>query len=80
MTALLEAVENQKQVYHRSHRPWKSLQDFHTSQCPTTALKYKQSLSVPRFSASAVYQLRGAVHKYDPLSRKYQSRLITYSA
>ena len=24
------AVENQRQVYHRSHRPWKSLQDFHT--------------------------------------------------
>jgi hypothetical protein len=24
------AVENQKQVSHRSHRPWKSLQDFHT--------------------------------------------------
>jgi Integrase core domain len=21
---------NQRQVYHRSHRPWKSLQDFHT--------------------------------------------------
>ena len=29
MTALMEAVENQRQVYHRSHRPWKSLQDFH---------------------------------------------------
>jgi hypothetical protein len=28
----MEAVENQIQVYHRSHRPWKSLQDFHTSQ------------------------------------------------
>lgn len=26
----MEAVENQRQVYHRSHRPWKSLQDFHT--------------------------------------------------
>jgi hypothetical protein len=26
----MEAVENQMQVYHRSHRPWKSLQDFHT--------------------------------------------------
>src|SRR6202795_3682537 len=24
------AVENQRRVYHRSHRPWKSLQDFHT--------------------------------------------------
>jgi hypothetical protein len=23
-------VENQGQVYHHSHRPWKSLQDFHT--------------------------------------------------
>jgi putative transposase len=30
VTALMEAVENQMQVYHRSHRPWKSLQDFHT--------------------------------------------------
>jgi nitric oxide synthase oxygenase domain/subunit len=30
VTALMEAVENQRQVYHRSHRPWKSLQDFHT--------------------------------------------------
>ena len=30
MTALMEAVENQKQVYHRSHRPWKSLRDSHT--------------------------------------------------
>jgi hypothetical protein len=29
-TALMEAVENQKQVYHRSHRPWKSLRDSHT--------------------------------------------------
>jgi hypothetical protein len=26
----MEAVENQRQVYHRSLRPWKSLQDFHT--------------------------------------------------
>jgi hypothetical protein len=26
----MEAVENQKQVYDRSHRPWKSAQDFHT--------------------------------------------------
>ena len=25
------------QVYHRSHRPWKSLQDFHTSQSSATA-------------------------------------------
>ena len=30
MTALMGAVENQKQVSHRSHRPWKSLRDFHT--------------------------------------------------
>src|SRR3984957_18986706 len=37
VTALMEAVENQIQVYHRSHRPWKSLQDFHTSQSSATA-------------------------------------------
>ncbi len=30
VTALMETVENQKQVYHRCHRPWKSPQDFHT--------------------------------------------------
>ena len=30
VTALMEAVENQKQVSHRSHRPWKSLRDSHT--------------------------------------------------
>ena len=30
VTALMEAVENQKQVYHRSHRPWKSILDSHT--------------------------------------------------
>jgi hypothetical protein len=26
----MEAVENQRTVYHRSHRPWKSLRDYHT--------------------------------------------------
>ena len=30
VTALMEAVENQRTVYHRSHRPWKSLRDYHT--------------------------------------------------
>jgi hypothetical protein len=30
VTALMEAVENQRQVSHRSHRPWKSLRDSHT--------------------------------------------------
>src|SRR6202453_4124882 len=30
VTALMEAVENQRTVYHRSHRPWKSLRDSHT--------------------------------------------------
>jgi hypothetical protein len=28
----MEAVENQTPVSHRSRRPWKSLQDFHTPQ------------------------------------------------
>src|ERR1700745_886664 len=27
----METVGNQKQVSHRSHRPWKSLRDSHTS-------------------------------------------------
>src|ERR1700733_750957 len=30
VTALMEAMENQRTVYHRSHRPWKSLRDYHT--------------------------------------------------
>jgi hypothetical protein len=30
VTALMGAVENQRTVSHRSHRPWKSLRDFHT--------------------------------------------------
>jgi hypothetical protein len=30
VTALMGAVENQRQVYPRSHRPWKSLRDSHT--------------------------------------------------
>ena len=26
----MQVVENQMQVYHHSHRPWKSLRDSHT--------------------------------------------------
>ena len=37
VTALMETVENQKTVYHRSHRPWKSLRDFHTPHSPAAA-------------------------------------------
>jgi hypothetical protein len=39
-------------VYHRSHMPWKSLQDFHASQCETSPLKYRKKLSVPDFGRS----------------------------
>jgi hypothetical protein len=32
----LKTVENQRQVSHRFHRPWKSLRDSHTSHRPDT--------------------------------------------
>jgi hypothetical protein len=58
-------VENQKQVSHRSLRPWKSLRDSHT---PATGVvgsrkskKYeKQTLKCPRFRSSVSHS-RGAV-------------------
>jgi hypothetical protein len=32
----VESLENQPQVFHPSHRPWKSRRDFHIPTAPTT--------------------------------------------
>jgi hypothetical protein len=37
----VESLENQTQVFHPSHRPWKSLRDSHIPTPSTTALLYK---------------------------------------
>ncbi len=62
---LLEVVENQTQVYHRSHRPWKSLRDSHTPHGSTAAYlkndEYK-TLKCPQLTELSVSQPRGAVH------------------
>jgi hypothetical protein len=60
--ALMEAVENQKQVYHRSHRPWKSLQDFRTTAADhllVNKTKMKTGRCVTNYQPSSVSQPRG---------------------
>src|SRR5580700_8671252 len=49
VTALMEAMENQKTVYHRSHRPWKSLRDYHTP-AARRLLIHNEASTVPRVS------------------------------
>src|ERR1700729_563110 len=49
VTALMEAVENQRTVYHRSHRPWKSLKDFHTP-AARRLLTHNEASTRPRVS------------------------------
>ena len=59
----MEAVENQRSN-HRSHRPWKSLQDSTLSRLgdclPINEAKTRPN--VTNKSAASVSQLRGAVH------------------
>src|SRR5579859_4718324 len=58
------AVENQRTVYHRSHRPWKSLQDFHTPAARRLFIHNQTHTGrgVTHLSPYPVSQLRGAVH------------------
>src|SRR3984885_13872262 len=49
VTALMEAMENQRTVYHRSHRPWKSLRDYHTP-AARRLLIHNEASTMPRVS------------------------------
>src|ERR1700677_1499297 len=49
VTALMEAMENQRTVYHRSHRPWKSLRDYHTP-AARRLLIHSEASTMPRVS------------------------------
>src|SRR5580692_3099050 len=65
----MEAVENQRQVSHRSHRPWKSLQDFHTPSARrlfSNKMTKTNAESVPNYRSSACLSL-GVHYKLSPV-------------
>jgi hypothetical protein len=66
VTALMEAVENQRQVYHRSHRPWKSLQDFHTPAAQRLLINKTKPAEVSLINRRPVGLSLGVHHSLSP--------------